>query len=63
MKGEREIKSVNVYPHDIQFQLIKELKKMTGLSLSQLYVKAMAEYIKKNSDEISAWMEGNKKAQ
>jgi hypothetical protein len=56
-------KNINVYPDGIQLQLVTTLKEMTGVSMSQLYVKAMSEYINNRSMEIATWMEGNKKAQ
>jgi hypothetical protein len=56
-------KNINVYPSEIQLELLDVLKDMTGISKSQLYIIAMKEYINRNSDKISAWMKDNKKAQ
>ncbi len=63
MNTNSESKNINVYPNSIQLQLVEVLKDMTGTSMSQLYVKAMSEYINKRSEDIATWMEGNKKAQ
>ena len=56
-------KNINVYPSEIQLDLVGVLKDMTGISKSQLYIIAMKEYINRNSDKISNWMKENKKAQ
>jgi hypothetical protein len=56
-------KNINVYPSEIQLDLVGVLKDMTGISKSQLYIIAMKEYINRNSDKISIWMKENKKAQ
>lgn len=55
-------KNINVYPSDIQLQLVAVLKDKTGKSMSQLYIEAMKEYINKNSAIISSWMLDTKKA-
>jgi hypothetical protein len=56
-------KNINVYPSEIQLDLVGVLRDMTGISKSQLYIIAMKEYINRNSDKISIWMKENKKAQ
>jgi hypothetical protein len=55
-------KNINVYPSEIQLDLVGVLRDMTGISKSQLYIIAMKEYINRNSDKISIWMKENKKA-